>query len=206
MDEMIVIMDEEYMKYSEGIKILEALKQVPMKIRIYQLPVKYSILYKRFQFSENDLCNQNGYVSTFPTQITDEDVCMLILKAQDFIQMLDQDIARDYFERIQTIYPDRKLICIIEGLTTYFRKCRMQMNRQFTIAVQAYEQEDRQEFEKRKSRTKTAAIMMDKLVVDDFLIQLQVELRVHIVFTETMTSTAESLINLVKAVATRPYK
>lgn len=204
LDEMIVILDEDFISHPGGTELVVGLQKTFKNIRLYRLPVKDSILFKRFELSEGDSLGEVP-PSNIKMKITDENIVMVRLKAQFLIETINQKISRDYFERIQTVYKNMKVICIIEGLNTYFRKCRNEVNREFIDSVQTFENPD-QYIEKRKPKNSPNLIPISKVIIDNFLVELQVELQLHVILTENTTATLESISSLMKAIATRPYK
>jgi hypothetical protein len=168
MEELVAIVDEEFLAHKEGTQMVLELQKAHVKTRIYRLPVKESILCKRFRIADGQL------------NVVDEHVALVRLKARLLTEMVEAQTARDYFEKVQAVYKGMTIIFMIEGLNTYYRKCRAAMNREFLDAIQALDSPDGTDSENRKPRTRPIDMPVDKKIVDSFLVRTQIELRVQL--------------------------
>ena len=207
MDELIAIIDEEFVSQSEGgNQVISELQKSLVKTRIYRLPIKSSILCKRFRLVEINSNSEESLSKFKKVEIVDENIVLVRLKAQILMDMINNKIAREYFEKVHSIHRGMNIICIIEGLNAYFRRCRAETNREFLVAVHALDHSGCQEQERRKIKNRSATVSIDKVVIDSFFIQLQMELRIHLIHTENSTDTFNSIVSLFKATAIRPYR
>jgi hypothetical protein len=205
MDEMIAILDEEFVSRPERSQVISELQKSLVKTRIYRLPVKSSILCKRFRLAE---ANSNSEESPSKSNmgIVDENVVLVRLKARILMDMINSNVAREYFEKVQSIYDGLNIVCIIEGLNAYFRRCRAETNREFLDTVQAVDHSGCQDLERRKTKNKSTTLSINKVLVDSFFIRLQMELRIHLIHTKNVADTSNSIVSLFKAIAIRPYR
>ncbi|KAG2417751.1 hypothetical protein HFD88_008970 [Aspergillus terreus] len=159
-----------------------------------------------------------GYWEPCPLHIRDEEHVLVLLQAQEFVDMVltTDPSATDlttHVSQLRSAYPNCKLIYLIQGLAPWMRKNKSSRNR-------AYVAEVRREMEQSEDPSSTQAPSrrrkppnkpettppVDDDTIEDALLELQVTHSCLIHHTNVAPESAEWIKNFTEHVSTVPYR
>ncbi|KAL7905090.1 ERCC4 domain-containing protein [Trichoderma velutinum] len=208
--EMILIMPS---SVNEGLKIqLETmLDGLSVEYTTRESPIPNAFKWARKVRSRFD--GEMGRWEPIPLQIKAEKHALVLLTADEFVDMAVSDSLDSNVSRTKRHFPGHELIYILEGITPWMRKNRNIRNRRFTSGVRAQEQPDPEAAAASttpapRRRRNNAAVeeYISEDIVEDAMLRLQVEHDVLIHHTAVPLETAQWIVAFTQHISTIPYK
>ncbi|KAI1821200.1 ERCC4 domain-containing protein [Xylaria intraflava] len=144
-----------------------------------------------------------------PMHIEDEDHVMVIIRASEFVKFMLGEEGRDletHVLQMTTKFPNAKLIYLIEGLTTWMRKNRNLLNRQFASAVRNFGAAKSELSPPRRRNNNEHQEYVDEDRIEDALLSLQVVHGTLIHHTNVPIETAQWVGVFTRHIGTIPYR
>ncbi|KAK9238316.1 hypothetical protein V1525DRAFT_401218 [Lipomyces kononenkoae] len=211
--EMIVDIDADFAKTVSGQKLLSIL--VPLGIEVstsWTSPTRNMIKWRRKVKAEyNDAL---GLFVPIPEEIRKECFILIVLTGVEFVDMVIENQLAENVTSIRRIYPDLKLIYMIEGLNSFFKKMTTQTQRQFNDMVQDALGNSQNRTKKPRNEEGDLFVKVQGMynhrqhadVVEDSLIMLQVVYDCLVFHSTTSLDSAEWIAILTQDIGTIPYK
>ncbi|KAF3067644.1 Crossover junction endonuclease eme1 [Trichoderma lentiforme] len=210
--EMILIMPS---SVNEGLKVqLETLLDgLSVEYTIRESPIGNAFKWARKVRSRFD--DEMGRWEPIPLQIKAEKHALILLTADEFVDMAVNDSVDSNVSRTKRHFPGHELIYLLEGINLWMRKNRNIRNRRFTSGVRAQEQPDSEATATAASTTaaprrrrNNAAVeeYISEDIVEDAMLRLQVEHNVLIHHTAVPLETAQWIVAFTQHISTIPYK
>ena len=198
--------------------IREMLKNVGLEVTTYESPIANVIKWRRKVESQYDV--EKGYRIAMPMKIEDERHVMVLLSAQELVELVTandgcEDNLDGHVEKLKRAFPDRTPIYMIEGLRAWMGKNKNARNRAFRNGVIAQEAQSTttdtssQASAPKPHGSKAKALTsscIDDATLEDALLKLQVLHGCLIHHTMTRLNTAEWITNFTQHISTIPYK
>ncbi|KAL6824699.1 ERCC4 domain-containing protein [Trichoderma sp. SZMC 28015] len=206
--EMILIMPS---SVNEGLKVqLETLLDgLSVEYTTRESPIGNAFKWARKVRSRfND---EMGRWEPIPLQIKSEKHVLILLTADEFVDMAVNDSVDSNVSRTKRHFPGHELIYLLEGINLWMRKNRNIRNRRFTSGVRAQEQPDpgaASTTATPRRRRNNAAVeeYISEDIVEDAMLRLQVEHDVLIHHTAVPLETAQWIVAFTQHISTIPYK
>jgi crossover junction endonuclease EME1 len=159
-----------------------------------------------------------GYWEPCPLHIRDEEHVLVLLQAQEFVDMVltTDPSATDlttHVSQLRSAYPNCKLIYLIQGLAPWMRKNKSSRNRAYVAEVrrEMEQSEDPSSTQAPSRRRKPAnkpetTPPVDDDTIEDALLELQVTHSCLIHHTNVAPESAEWIKNFTEHVSTVPYR
>ncbi|KAJ4857914.1 ERCC4 domain-containing protein [Trichoderma breve] len=210
--EMILIMPS---SVNEGLKVqLETLLDgLSVEYTTRESPIGNAFKWARKVRSRFD--DEMGRWEPIPLQIKAEKHALILLTADEFVDMAVNDSVDSNVSRTKRHFPGHELIYLLEGINLWMRKNRNIRNRRFTSGVRAQEQPDSEATATAASTTaaprrrrNNAAVeeYISEDIVEDAILRLQVEHDVLIHHTAVPLETAQWIVAFTQHISTIPYK
>ncbi|KAK9365833.1 hypothetical protein V1509DRAFT_631942 [Lipomyces kononenkoae] len=211
--EMIVDIDADFAKTVGGQKLLSIL--VPLGIEVstsWTSPTRNMIKWRRKVKAEyNDAL---GLFVPIPEEIRKECFILIVLTGVEFVDMVIENQLAENVTSIRRIYPDLKLIYMIEGLNSFFKKMATQTQREFNNMVQDALGNSQSRTKKLRNEEGDLFVKIQKKynhrqhadVIEDALIMLQVVYDCLVFHSTTSLDSAEWIAILTQDIGTIPYK
>ncbi|KAK9433888.1 hypothetical protein V1505DRAFT_360707 [Lipomyces doorenjongii] len=213
--EMIVDIDADFANSAGGQKLQSILTPLGIEVSTsWTSPTRNMIKWRRKVKAEyNDAL---GHFVPIPQEVRKEFFILTVLTGVEFVDMVIENRLIEHATSIRRIYPNLKLIYMIEGLNSFFKKMAAQTQREFNNMVQdalgnstsktkkqRSEEGDRDLFVK-VQRAYNRRLHPD--LVEDALIMLQVEYDCLVFHSTTALDSAEWIAILTQDIGTIPYK
>lgn len=152
--------------------------------------------------------SEKGYwVPLANPTVEDEDRSIVILKAQDYLQIIRTSVGlQHHVDSVRRVRPSATILYIIEGLASIVRKSKTMKNRAYQAAVRASGITTEDGVVNRPCLATPSGQLVDEETVEDTLLDLQIQHRCLIVHSTSPADTAEHLSVLVSDISTIPYK
>ncbi|KAH0523045.1 hypothetical protein TsFJ059_008099 [Trichoderma semiorbis] len=209
--EMILIMPS---SVNEGLKVqLETLLDgLSVEYTTRESPIGNAFKWARKVRSRFD--DEMGRWEPIPLQIKAEKHALILLTADEFVDMAVNDSVDSNVSRTKRHFPGHELIYLLEGINVWMRKNRNIRNRRFTSGVRAQEQPDAEATTAASTtaaprrRRNNAAVeeYISEDIVEDAMLRLQVEHDVLIYHTAVPLETAQWIVAFTQHISTIPYK
>ncbi|KAK2611983.1 hypothetical protein QQS21_001948 [Conoideocrella luteorostrata] len=144
-----------------------------------------------------------GLWEPIPHRISDEDIAVVILTAEEFVAMALEETLAAHVTDITSQHHDKKLIYILQGIDLWLRKNRNIRNRQFASGVRSANGEASSTS---RGAAAAAAEHISESIIEDAMLLLQVEHDMLIHHTAAAAETARWVINFTQHISTIPYK
>lgn len=173
---------------------------------VWECPVGNVIKWKR-----KVTCKYNedlGRWEPIPPRIMDEKQALVIVTADELIQMALNDSLDADVEKIKEQFPAHGIVYLLEGVSVWMRKNRSLRNRQFTSGVrsQAASSSDAPPRARRRNNNAAVAEHISEDTIEDAMLRLQVEHDVLIHHTTTAFETVQWVVAFTQHISTVPYK
>ncbi|KAK1238183.1 hypothetical protein MKX08_002762 [Trichoderma sp. CBMAI-0020] len=204
--EMILVMPS---SVTEGLKVQlgAMLDGLSVEHSTWDSPVANAFTWQRKVISRFD--EEMGRWEPISPRIMPEKHALILLTAQDFVEMAVSDTLDSSVSETKRHFPGHELIYILEGITPWMRKNRNLRNRRFTAGVRAQDQATAPEAtpaSRRRRNNAAAEEYVSESIVEDAMLQLQVEHEVLIHHTATPLETAQWIVAFTQHISTIPYK
>ncbi|PNP53892.1 hypothetical protein THARTR1_05709 [Trichoderma harzianum] len=211
--EMILIMPS---SVNEGLKVqLETLLDgLSVEYTTRESPIVNAFKWARKVRSRFD--DEMGRWEPIPLQIKAEKHVLVLLTANEFVDMAVSDSVDSNVSRTKRHFSGHELIYLVEGINLWMRKNRNIRNRRFTSGVRAQEQPDPEAAATTaasttaapRRRRNNAAVeeYISEDIVEDAMLRLQVEHGVLIHHTAVPLETAQWIVAFTQHISTIPYK
>ncbi|KAK9377189.1 uncharacterized protein V1513DRAFT_437606 [Lipomyces chichibuensis] len=210
--EMIVDIDADFANTAGGQKLQYILAPLGIEVSTsWTSPTRNTIKWRRKVKAEyNDAL---GHFVPIPEEVRKESFILTVLTGVEFVDMVIENRLIDKVTSIRRIYPDLKLIYMIEGLTSFFKKMTARTQREFSNMVQDALGNSTSKTKKRNEegdlfvkvqRAYNHRLHLD--LVEDALIMLQVEYDCLVFHSTTPLDSAEWISILTQDIGTIPYK
>lgn len=205
--EMILVIPS---SVTEGLKVQlgTLLDGLSVEHTTWDSPVANIFKWRRKVISRFD--EEVGRWEPIPLRIMPENHALILLTAEDFVEMAVRDTLDSSVSETKSHFPGHELIYILEGITPWMRKNRNLRNRRFAAGVRAQDQAAAPEAasaSSRRRRNNTAAEeYISESIIEDAMLQLQVEHEVLIHHTAAPLETAQWIVAFTQHISTIPYK
>ncbi|KAK4064745.1 uncharacterized protein Triagg1_8932 [Trichoderma aggressivum f. europaeum] len=208
--EMMLIMPS---SVNEGLKVqLETLLDgLSVEYTSRESPIANAFKWARKVRSRFD--EEMGRWEPIPLQIKAEKHVLVLITAEEFVDMAVSDSVDSNVSRTKRHFPGHELIYLLEGINLWMRKNRNIRNRRFTSGVRAQEQPDPEAAAASttaapRRRRNIAAVeeYISEDIVEDAMLRLQVEHDVLIHHTAVPSETAQWIVAFTQHISTIPYK
>ncbi|KAL6817576.1 ERCC4 domain-containing protein [Trichoderma camerunense] len=205
--EMILIMPS---SVNEGLKVqLETLLDgLSVEYTTRESPIGNAFKWARKVRSRFD--DEMGRWEPIPLQIKAEKHVLILLTADEFVDMAVSDSVDSNVSRTKRQFPGHELIYLLEGINLWMRKNRNIRNRRFTSGVRAQEQPDSEASTtpapRRRRNNAAVEEYISEDIVEDAMLRLQVEHDVLIHHTAVPLETAQWIVAFTQHISTIPYK
>ncbi|KAL7796411.1 ERCC4 domain-containing protein [Trichoderma afarasin] len=206
--EMILIMPS---SVNEGLKVqLETLLDgLSVEYTTRESPIGNAFKWARKVRSRFD--DEMGRWEPIPLQIKSEKHALILLTADEFVDLAVNDSVDSNVSRTKRHFPGHELIYLLEGINLWMRKNRNIRNRRFTSGVRAQEQPDPEAASttaapRRRRNNATVEEYISEDIVEDAMLRLQVEHDVLIHHTAVPLETAQWIVAFTQHISTIPYK
>ncbi|KFA71995.1 hypothetical protein S40288_08075 [Stachybotrys chartarum IBT 40288] len=165
----------------------------------WENPMKNVVRWRRKITSYFD--EDRGYWQPMPLRIDIEDHVLVIVTAEEFVDMAVGKELESHALQLEGLFPNRHIIYLLEGITPWMRKNRNIRNRQFTSRVR-----QDAEFASTRRRGNTLQEYISEDLIEDALLQLQVMHDVVIHHTTIPLETAQWITIFTQHISTIPYR
>ncbi|GAP87875.1 putative ercc4 domain-containing protein [Rosellinia necatrix] len=147
-----------------------------------------------------------------PMRIQDEHHVLVIVHADEFVKFVLGEEGEDleaHVLQMKSKFPNAKLVYLIEGLTTWMRKNRDLLNRQFASAVRnigADADSDPSSIQPRRRNSNQVQEYIDEDKLEDALLSLQVLHGTLVHHTHAPVETAQWVAIFTQHISTIPYR
>lgn len=210
--EIIVDISESYAQSLPGQQLLRFLEMQECGSTVdWNPPIPNVIKWRRKVVA--DWNEELGYFIPIPERIRAEKYILVVVKADDFVEMAvgDTDLD-DHVDKVKALLGQGiKPIYLIEGLTALLRKSRNAKNRTFQGAVRqaigaSTGQSGSGNSRPGTSRARKEPKVIDENMVEDALLSLQITHGCLVHHTVSMQETSEWVSVLTGDISTIPYK
>ncbi|KAF9893229.1 hypothetical protein FE257_011652 [Aspergillus nanangensis] len=217
--EMILDLAKSFEGTTVGSQTVEHMNNIIVEHSFFESPISSVVKWRRkvkARFNES-----LGYWEPCPLHIQKEDHVLILLLAQDFVDMAictdpsTTDLTT-HVQMLKSAFPNCKPIYLIEGLVAWMRKNHNSRNRAFRAEVrrQFEESQDPPTSTQLPARKRTTASAnkpettppVDDDTIEDALLDLQVTHSCLIHHTSTSAESAEWIKNFTEHVSTVPYR
>ncbi|KAK3371354.1 ERCC4 domain-containing protein [Lasiosphaeria ovina] len=198
------------------------LKDLDVEVASWSSPVENVVKWRRkVRARYND---ELGHWEPVPLQIKSETYAMVIITADQFVQLVlggiggsgpDSMSLESHVLQMQARFPDQTIIYLIEGLAVWQRKNRNVRNRQYVSAVRGGLEDDASATSRlpppstrnpRRRKNNVPNSYIDEDTIEDALLQLQVMHGVLIHHTTAAIETAQWIAVFTQHISTVPYR
>lgn len=228
--EMIVDLASSLEGTSVGNQTVEFMSKLGVEVTFFTSIMSNVVRWKRkVKAKYNDVA---GHWEPCPFHIRQEDQVLVLLTAQDFVDMViaspsppdtqstslstDQAAAvtlEQHVQQLKAAYPGSKLIYLIEGLTGWMRKNQNSRNRAYVAEVRRQMDQETTSSQQPSSRGRKKTTNkpettppVDDDTVEDALLRLQVTHSCLIHHAAAPSESAEWIKNFTEHVSTVPYR
>ncbi|KAH9992869.1 hypothetical protein F4779DRAFT_637503 [Xylariaceae sp. FL0662B] len=190
------------------------LGQLGVRFENYQSRVDNVVKWRRkvaSKFNE-DL----GHWEPIPMHIRNEDHVLVVVQAPEFVNLVHGSEGQDleaHVLKMNTAFPDTKIIYLIEGLEARMRKNRNMLNRQFASAVRGLYPDggdpgpsSTNSSQRRNNAQQQQQEPIDEDMIEDALLSLQVAHGALIHHTHAAVETAQWVAAFTQHISTIPYR
>ncbi|EEB05604.1 Holliday junction resolvase subunit Eme1 [Schizosaccharomyces japonicus yFS275] len=131
--EMILNVSEEWMLTEFGEKVMNNLREEGCTFKPIPNHPLSAVTWKRLV--SNTYNATKGYFEYDNEHEEAESLILLRLTCTEVVKMISDNALEDYLHSIQSQFPSMKILLLLEGCKTYFKKQRSEVNRQFAAAV-----------------------------------------------------------------------
>ncbi|KAI0193707.1 ERCC4 domain-containing protein [Xylaria flabelliformis] len=207
--EMIVDIPE---SISPGLKVqIEALLgDLNVRHETWNSTVEHVVKWRRKVTSQFD--EDMGLWKPVPMRIKDESHILVILQAAQFVKFVLGEEGQDleaHVLQMKSKFPNTKIIYLIEGLTTWMRRNRNLLNRQFVSAVRslgASTDSGPSSGQPRRRNNDQSQEYIDEDKIEDALLSLQVLHGTLVHHTNAPVETAQWVAVFTQHISTIPYR
>ncbi|KAG9290570.1 hypothetical protein G9A89_020940 [Geosiphon pyriformis] len=201
--EMIIEVDKELMVQPLGALLREKFeaKLVTINSVSHDIPQIFSWRRK----VTTDWSEEIGGFIPVEERIQEENHILAYLQMDELRELITNESLQTFHNNLQTIFVEKKIIYLIEGLQEYFRRKKAQKNRIFNNAVRSAIGESPENVRKPKKRNNNDQ-GPDQEKIEESLIWLQVVANCFIVHTNNLQESAEMIGILTTDIARIPYK
>lgn len=213
--EMIVDISTHFAESLSGQQLLRFLETQGCEITVdWEPPIQNIIKWRRKVAANWD--HNMGYFVPIPQEIRDEQHLLVVVKADEFVDLAIMETGLDdHVTKIKALWPRDgiKVIYVIEGLVALLRKSRNAKNRSFQGAVRqaigagaSTEDSSRGYSRAATNRSGKGPKVVDEDAIEDALLSLQITHGCLIHHTVSMQETSEWISVFTGDISTIPYK
>ncbi|KAI3323655.1 hypothetical protein HD806DRAFT_69624 [Xylariaceae sp. AK1471] len=153
-----------------------------------------------------------GFWEPTPLHIKDEGSVLVIVQAAEFVKFVLGEEGQDleaHVLQMKSTFPNSRLIYLIEGLTSWMRKNRNLLNRQFASAVRnlgASAESGPSSNQPRRRNNNQHQEYIDEDKIEDALLSLQVLHGTFVHHTNAPVETAQWVAVFTQHISTIPYR
>ena len=196
--EMIVELDVKLLELPGSGEILTALQEVGAKTIPQKLPAAFTVTWKR-QVSKAYDRQLKAFVPTQREYVADEPFVLRLMNADTFVLLIENQGLETEVQQLLRLYPNKQLLLLVDGMSDYYRKHRLDIKRMFNKQV--------------RDGTDTAPALpnnmkqpIDQDEVDTAILELNTMYRVHVIILNKKETVAEWLVTYTREIASRPYE
>lgn len=216
--EMIVDIDTEFSLTDAGEQLVRVLKELGTEVSTnWQSPAGNMIKWRRKVKAEyNASLDQFVPISE---EIRKEKFILIVLTGVEFVNMVLEDELAEKIEMVQCLFPEMKLIYMIEGLSSFLQKILKENRREFEKLAQnaLLEAEGQTGTTKSRARKRKESDFYSRIFakynaavdderVEDALIALQVHYNCLVCHSASPVDSATWISILTQDIGTIPYK
>ncbi|GAB0136288.1 hypothetical protein EsDP_00004594 [Epichloe bromicola] len=149
--------------------------------------------------------DEMGLWEPITPRIAHEAIVIVIVAADEFVSLVLEDGLGRRIIDIQSQHARKKLVFLLQGMTTWIRKNRSNRNRQFTSGVRSAGGGPTSTSAS-ASKPRAAAEYVSEDVIEDAMLSLHVEHGILVHHTTVPTETARWVVNFTQHISTIPYK
>lgn len=153
--------------------------------------------------------DEMGLWEPIAPRIAHEAIVIVIVAADEFVSLVLEDGLARRITDIQSQHARKKVVFLLQGMTTWIRKNRSNRNRQFTSGVRSAgggPTSTSASSSASASKPRSAAEYVSEDVIEDAMLSLHVEHGILVHHTTVPTETARWVVNFTQHVSTIPYK
>ncbi|KAK9325500.1 hypothetical protein V1517DRAFT_314327 [Lipomyces orientalis] len=211
--EMIVDIDSDFAKTAGGQQLRSILMPLGIEVSTsWTSLTRNMVKWRRKVKSEYNAAL--GHFVPIPEEVRKEDFVLIVLTGVQFVDMVIENGLINNVTSIRRMYPNQKLIYMIEGLNSFFKKMRTQTQREFNNMVQDALGNATSKTKNPRSNDGDLFAKVQKIynyrihpdLVEDALIMLQVIYDCLVFHSTTALDSAEWVAILTQDIGTIPYK
>ena len=145
-----------------------------------------------------------GRWEPIPPRIHDEKHALIIITAEDFVDLVTRDKLQGHASTIKQNFDGHHIIYLLQGMMGWLRKNRNLRNRQFASDVRAHQAPANPRSQRRQEAQPAVHVSED--LVEDAILRLQVEHDVLIHHTMIAAETAKWVATFTQHISTIPYR
>ncbi|KAJ8122445.1 hypothetical protein ONZ43_g1364 [Nemania bipapillata] len=192
------------------VQIETLLDELSVQHETWGSTIEHVVKWRRKVTSQFD--EEMGIWKPIPMRIQDENHVLVIMQAVEFVQLVLSEETHDleaHILRMKSSFPGLKLIYLIEGLTSWMRKNRNLLNRQFASAVRnlgAGAEPASSSNQPRRRNNNQLQEYIDEDKIEDALLSLQVLHGTLVHHTNAPVETAQWVTVFTQHISTIPYR
>ncbi|KAK9246281.1 hypothetical protein V1506DRAFT_535548 [Lipomyces tetrasporus] len=211
--EMIVDIDADFAKTAGGQQLRSILMPLGIEVSTsWTSLTRNMVKWRRKVKSEYNAAL--GHFVPIPEEVRKESFILIVLTGVEFVDMVIENELINNVTSIRRMYPNQKLIYMVEGLNSFFKKMRTQTQREFNNMVQdamgnAISKTKNPRCKEGDLFAKIQEIYNHRIhpdLVEDALIMLQVVYDCLVFHSTTALDSAEWIAILTQDIGTIPYK
>ncbi|KAF3939766.1 hypothetical protein ABW19_dt0209646 [Dactylella cylindrospora] len=200
--EMIVNISSDLFQARAGIQLQAFLSSLEVQTAPFDSTIPNIVKWRRIVEAEWDA--EDDVFVPIPREIRDERHVLKFLDASEFASLASSTAEMStLIARIKSMYPNYKVIVVIEGLTKLVNKTKNSQTRAYAAEVRNRMNEGTSGG---KARANKSAVEVDEDTIEDALLRLQVVHDCLISHTVGYMDTAEAISSYTQHISQIPYK